>query len=263
MKRDDLIHSVISGNKWRKLKYLIEDAKKKGCKTLISMGGNHSNHLHALAFAGKELGFNTIGFVRGHKKQKPTPTLHDCEQWGMNFRFFDRVKYSKLRENLAWDSFQKECPNSYWVGEGGFSELAIKGVREVGKEVSIYYDYIFCGVGSGTTLIGLALAFPESKVIGVAAFKGAEYLRKQLEQQFPEISNWQLLTDYHFGGFAKTSRELDTLSNEFKETNGFELDKVYNSKVFAALLDLLEKDYFEKDSRVLIINTGGLQGNRN
>lgn len=174
IKRDDLIHPVVSGNKWRKLKYLLLDAQEKCCKNLVSMGGNWSNHLHALAFAGKELGFKTTAFVRAHENQRLTPTLEDCRSWGMDLIFTSRVDYAQLRQSFQWNYFSEQFPNSYWISEGGFSELAIMGIEEIGRELDRHYDHIFLGTGSGATLVGVAKACPQSKVTGVAAFSGAD-----------------------------------------------------------------------------------------
>ncbi len=262
MLRDDLIHPIVSGNKWRKLKYLIQDAEGRDCKTLISMGGNYSNHLHALAFAGKEFGFKTIGFVRAHQDQELTPTLKDCVEWGMELVFVSRTGYAQLRNKSQWNELGQEYPNSYWITEGGFSELAIQGVQEIAGEVTSHYDFIFCGVGSGATLIGLAKTFPQSKVVGVAAFKGADYLLAELEEQLKGLDNWVLEVNHHHGGFAKTSRDLEQLGAQFTKLNGFTLDKVYNLKVLSALMGNIDKGLVLDKHKVLLINTGGIQGNR-
>lgn len=262
MKRDDLIHPIISGNKWRKLKHLLADAKSKGCHSLVSMGGNYSNHLHALAFAGKELDLKTIGLVRAHPEQVLTPTLQDCINWSMQLHFQSRDDYALLRQNLEWDCFRAIYPDSYWIAEGGYSELAIQGVSEIASEVKADYDYIFCGVGSGATLIGLAQAFPHSQVIGVAAFKGADYLIPELESRLKGFSNWLLATDYHYGGFAKVNDELLVLAKEFYLHNDFELDKVYNLKVLSCIIDQLKQSKIKAGKKLLMINTGGIQGNR-
>lgn len=263
MKRDDLLDPIVSGNKWRKLKYLLQDATMKNKQILISMGGNYSNHLHALAYAGKKYGFKTIGKVRANEQQSLTPTLQDCQEWGMKLEFVNREEYKTMRRILSYDAFEHTIENSYWITEGGFSDFAIQGVKDIALEVEDDYDYVFCGVGSGATLIGLALAFPESTIIGVAAFKGAEYLDKQLIKQFPEVSNWQLLTNFHFGGFAKITSELEMLSEQFKKANGFELDKVYNLKVLSVIMSYVYQGKIKSGQKILMINTGGLQGNRN
>ncbi|RDX35732.1 pyridoxal-phosphate dependent enzyme [Kangiella sp. HD9-110m-PIT-SAG07] len=263
IKRDDLLHPVVSGNKWRKLKYLIEDARSKQSQHIISMGGNWSNHLHALAFVGNELSINTHAFVRAHKEQSLTPTLNDCQQWGMTFDFTSRKEYAELRQERTWDRYHEQFPNSYWIGEGGFSELAIQGVKDIACDVKKEYDYIFVGCGSGATLCGLAQAFPSSRIVGVAAFSGAEYLQPQLKKNIAtELDNWTLDTEHHCGGFAKAIVELEELISAIELNNDFKLDTVYNGKVFYALKTWLESGKLPLNSRVLVIHTGGLQGTR-
>lgn len=261
-KRDDLIDPIISGNKWRKLKYLIMDAQKAGATTLMSMGGNYSNHLHALAFAAKKAGLNSIGFVRAHPEQAITPTLQDCLDWGMELKFISRKEYSELRLLSRSNSFEEMYSKSYWIKEGGFSALAVKGVMEIAEEMNQDYDYVFSAVGSGATLAGLAKGFKNSKVIGVAAFKGAEYLIDELSEYLNEFDNWQLDTEHHCGGFAKTNSQLIAIKTEFEKLNGYRLDKVYNAKVIYALLDFINAGKIPPDSKVLLLNTGGLQGER-
>lgn len=262
IKRDDLIHHVVSGNKWRKLKYLLMDAQAKKCKTLVSMGGNWSNHLHALAYAGKELGFNTTAFVRAHEEQRLTPTLEDCRRWGMELIFTSRVDYAQLRHSFQWNHFSEQFPSSYWISEGGFSELAIKGVEEIGQELEQQYDHIFVGTGSGVTLVGLAKSCPQSKVTGVAAFSGAEYLQEQLEPFLKPQTNWRIDTEHHCGGFAKSNSELEALIEEFHQHNDVQLDSVYNGKCLLAIREAVEKGKINQGETVLMLHTGGLQGMR-
>lgn len=266
IKRDDLLHPVISGNKWRKLKHLISDAQQKGCLELISMGGNWSNHLHAQAYAGFSMGLKTRALVRAHPDQALTPTLLDCKKWGMVLEFTDRKTYAELRQKISWDSFDSEYPGSYWFSEGGFSSLAIQGVEDMKAEVDCKYDYIFAGCGSGATVCGLARAFPESYVVGVAAFSGADYLKETLSQHLKQAGrkaeNWTIDTKHHCGGFAKSSEELETLIEELELFNSFKLDPIYNGKTFLALNSWLCSATIPSGSRVLVIHTGGLQGAR-
>lgn len=262
IKRDDLIHPIISGNKWRKLRYLVDDAKEKGCDQLVSMGGTWSNHLHALAYIGQEVGFKTVGFVRGHEDVKLTPTLLDCRKWGMELRFTRRVDYAELRKNISWDRCHKHIPNSYWLSEGGFGELAMQGVMDIGTEITEHYDYIFVGCGSGATVCGLAKALPQSHIVGVGAFSGAEYLTNELSKYLGKQENWTIDTQHHCGGFAKVSAALLDLQAQIEEENNFELDQVYNAKTLLALASWITEGRLKSDSRVLVIHTGGLQGKR-
>ncbi len=262
VKRDDLIHPIVSGNKWRKLKYLLIDAQAKGSKTLVSMGGNWSNHLHALAYAGKELGFKTAAFVRAHEGQRLTPTLEDCRRWGMELIFTSRVDYAQLRHSFQWNHFSEQFPSSYWISEGGFSELAIKGVEEIGQELECEYQHIFMGTGSGATLVGVTKACPESQVVGVAAFSGADYLYSQLEPCLKPQTNWRIDTEHHCGGFAKSNSQLESLIDEFHRYNDVQLDTVYNGKCLLAVKDAVEVGRINEGDKVLMIHTGGLQGMR-
>lgn len=262
IKRDDLIHPIVSGNKWRKLKYLLMDAQAKGCKTLVSMGGNWSNHLHALAYAGKELGFKTTAFVRAHQEQRLTPTLEDCRKWGMDLIFSSRVDYAQLRHSFQWNHFSDQFPDSYWISEGGFGELAVKGVEEIGQELERSYDHIFIGTGSGATLVGVAKACPNSSVTGVAAFSGAEYLHGQLEPFLKPQSNWRIDCNHHCGGFAKSNSELESLVKRFYDINGIQLDTVYNGKCLLAIKSAVTNGQIKSGDKVLMVHTGGLQGMR-
>lgn len=262
IKRDDLIHPIISGNKWRKLRYLLNDAKEKGCDEIVSMGGSWSNHLHALAYLARESGFNSVGLVRGHAGAKLTPTLTDCRQWGMELRFTNRADYAELRHNLSWDSYQEHIPNSYWLSEGGFSDLAIQGVMDIGSEIAEHYDYIFVGCGSGATLCGLAKALPKSHIVGVGSFSGAEYLTNELSKYLGQQENWTIDTQHHCGGFAKVNVPLLELQTQIEQYNDFEIDQVYNAKVFLALTTWIKEGRIAPESRVLVIHTGGLQGKR-
>lgn len=263
IKRDDLLHPIVSGNKWRKLKYLLADAKSKNCSQIVTMGGNWSNHLHAVAYAGKELGFKTTGIVRAHSKQALTPTLKDCERWGMTLRFTTRKEYAEYRENKVWDTFKNSEPKSYWISEGGFSKLAIEGVMDIAKEVDKRYDYIVVACGSGATLCGIAKSFPHSHILGVAAFSGAEYLRDELAHYISSNrGSWEIDTDHHCGGFAKASEALEDLIRELEQSNSFKLDSLYNAKAFLALESRLQSDAMASGSNVLVLHTGGLQGTR-
>ncbi|MRX28581.1 1-aminocyclopropane-1-carboxylate deaminase/D-cysteine desulfhydrase [Kangiella sp. HZ709] len=261
IKRDDLIHPIVSGNKWRKLKYLIQEAQRLGKSQVISMGGNYSNHLHALAYSAKAAGLVAKGFVRANSQQELTPTLRDCIDWGMELEFVSRNEYQALREQQNIKSFA-EVEDSYWISEGGFSELAIKGVAEIAKEVDKHYDFILTATGSGATMVGLAKGFPNSKVIGVAAFKGASYLKDELSDYLPELENWSLDLEHHCGGFAKINAQLMQIKAEFEGYNGFKFDKVYNAKMIYALHDMVAGEEISPGSKVLLINTGGLQGDR-
>jgi 1-aminocyclopropane-1-carboxylate deaminase len=264
MKRDDLLHPVISGNKWRKLKYIIDHALSLGADTLVSMGGAYSNHLHALAYAGKVLGLKTIGLVRGELPEILTPTLQDMKNWGMELEFVSRSDYRQLRQYKEWQDLPGLKPRQYWVPEGGAQPLALKGVAELVGEIAVPYDTICMPCGTGTTLAGIIEAAPQQvSVLGFAAFKNAAYLRAEVDAALSQSRNgWQINLDYHFGGFAKTNAELNAFIEDFELKTTIPLDPVYTGKMMYAIYDLIQKHYFKPGERIIAVHTGGLQGRR-
>jgi len=264
IKRDDLLHPVISGNKWRKLKYILNDALSVGADTLISMGGAYSNHLHALAYVGKALNLKTIGIIRGEQPETLTPTLIDMKNWGMELKFVSRSDYRTIRHYQGWQDLPGIRPHQYWLPEGGAQTLALKGVAELVKEIDIPYNILCVPCGTGTTLAGIIAAVPEHvTVLGFAALKNAGFLTTDVERLLPQPrANWQINQDYHFGGFAKTNAELTEFIKEFELTTKIPLEPVYTGKMMFALYDLLKKGYFKPGQRIIAVHTGGLQGKR-
>ncbi len=264
MKRDDLLHRVISGNKWRKLKYCLDNALSTGADTIISMGGAYSNHLHALAYAAKVMGLKTLGFIRGERPEMLTPTLSDIQNWGMELKFVSRSNYRLLRQYKGCDDLPGLIPGQYWLPEGGAQVLALKGVRELVNEIDVAYDIICAPCGTGATLAGIIDAVPEQKsVLGFAALKNAGFLQSDVESLLPQpCSNWQINLDYHFGGFATTTTELMAFIADFEFKTGIPLEPVYTGKMMYALYDLIEKRSFKPGQRIIAIHTGGLQGKR-
>lgn len=277
MKRDDLLHPVISGNKWRKLKYSLEHALSLDTDTLISMGGAYSNHLHALAYTGKVLGLKTVGFVRGEQPEILTPTLRDMKKWGMELEFVSRADYRLLRQykepQLPADLRHTHDPlrylpglkpGQYWLPEGGAQILALKGVAELVVETGIPYDTLCVPCGTGTTLAGIIEAVPEQvSVLGFAALKNAGFLTAEVEAMLSQSrNNWQINLDYHFGGFAKINTELNAFIEDFELKTTIPLEPVYTGKMMYAIYDLIKKHYFRPGERIIAVHTGGLQGKR-
>jgi len=276
MKRDDLLHPIISGNKWRKLKYIIDHALSLGADTLISMGGAYSNHLHALAYAGKVLGLKTIGLVRGEQPETLTPTLQDMKNWGMELEFVSRSDYRLLRQYKEWQAPHQfpadlrhahrpwRSPRQYWIPEGGAQTLALKGVAELVDEIEIQYDTLCIPCGTGTTLAGIIEAVPQQvSVLGFAAFKNAGYITAEVDALLSQSrKDWQINLDYHFGGFAKTNAELSAFIEDFEVKTTIPLDPVYTGKMMYAIYDLIQKHYFKPGQRIIAVHTGGLQGKR-
>ena len=264
MKRDDLLHPVISGNKWRKLKYSLDHALSLGVDTLISMGGTYSNHLHALAYTGKILGLKTQGFIRGEQPETLTPTLIDLQNWGMELTFVSRSAYRLLRQYKNCHELPGLKSGQYWLPEGGAQSLALKGVSELVNEIDSPYDILCVPCGTGATLAGIIKAVPESvSVLGFAALKNAGFLHADVETLLLQLrKNWQINLDYHFGGFATTTPELMTFIANFENKTHIPLDPVYTGKMMFALYDLITKHTFNPGQRIIAVHTGGLQGKR-
>jgi len=262
IRREDLIHPFISGNKYRKLKYNLLRAKEENQTTLLTFGGAFSNHIAAVAFAGKEHNFKTIGIIRGdelREKIKENPTLRFAQQNGMQFEFISRNDYSN-KENPEFIGQLKQQFGSFClIPEGGTNDLAVKGCEEILTQEDSQFDYVCCAVGTGGTISGLINAsLPHQKVLGFPALKG-DFLREEI-CKFAKTDNWKLINEYHFGGYGKIDSELINFINNFNQSNNIPLDPVYTSKMAFGVLDLIAKDYFPSNSKILLIHTGGLQG---
>ena len=262
IKREDKLHAFVSGNKYRKLKYNLLQAEKTGFKTLLTFGGAFSNHIAAVASAGNIIGFNTIGVIRGDELQNKienNPTLSFAKQNGMQFKFVTREAYRDKNSETFLNHLEDEFGEFYHIPEGGTNTLAIKGCEEILTEEDETFDYICCAVGTGGTISGLVnCSKPSQQVLGFPALKG-DFLKEDISK-FVTQSNWKLITDYHFGGYAKINEELVTFINQFKVDYKVPLDPVYTGKMLFGIMDLIEKQYFPKGSKILAIHTGGLQG---
>lgn len=264
IKRDDLLHPIISGNKWRKLKYSLNHALNSGTDTIISMGGAYSNHLHALAYTGKLLGLKTIGFIRGEPGETLTPSLLDMQDWGMELRFVSRSDYRLLREYKHWDALPDLTAGQYWLPEGGAQTLALQGAAELAQEMDISYDTLCVACGTGATLAGLVNAVPDNvSLLGFAALKNAGFLTADVNALLARPrANWQINLDYHFGGFAKTNAELLAFMADFEARTQIPLEPVYTAKMLYGIYDLIEQQRFQHKQRIIALHTGGLQGKR-
>ena len=264
MKRDDRLHPIISGNKWRKLKYSLDYALSLNADTIISMGGAYSNHLHALAYASKALGLQTIGLIRGEQPETLTPTLIELQNWGMELRFVSRSDYRLLRQYQGCYDLPGLKPQQYWLPEGGAQALALKGVAELVNEIDVTYEILCVPCGTGATLAGIIDTAPDQvSVIGFAALKNAKFLQADVEALLPRpCTNWQINHNYHFGGFAKTNAELMAFITDFEFKTGIPLEPVYTGKMMYALYDMITKQAFKPGQRIIAVHTGGLQGKR-
>lgn len=262
IKREDKIHPFVSGNKYRKLKYNLQKAKEQGFKTLLTFGGAYSNHIAALASAGDKLNFKTIGIIRGEElesKISENPTLSFAKKNGMQFKFVSRKAYRNKTSESFIDKLNSEFGDFYLIPEGGTNDLAVMGCEEILSGVSEYYDYICCPVGTGGTISGLINCSKLSQqVLGFPALKG-DFLKQDISK-FVKQANWELITDYHFGGYAKINEDLIKFINHFKKDYEIPLDPVYTGKMMYGIFSLINKNYFPNGSRILAVHTGGLQG---
>lgn len=268
VKRDDLIHPQLSGNKWRKLKHTLADARQKGVTRVLSFGGAWSNHLHALAFAGRQSGLATLGLVRGEPGSTRTPTLQDCLDWGMTLHFLSRADYRRRHEPAYVAELAARFGPCAVIPEGGSNALAVRGVAELVAEIQAPFDVVACAVGSGATLAGLAAGAPEgAQVLGIAVLKQGAYLEPVVrgllaDAGYPSRDNWQLLTGFHGGGYAKVGPELRAFCADVFTHTGLVLEPVYTGKLFFAVDGLLRSGHFAPGTRLVLVHTGGLQGLR-
>lgn len=262
IRREDLIHPFVSGNKFRKLKYNLLQAKKENHHTLLTFGGAFSNHIAATAFAGKENGFQTIGVIRGEElesKIKENPTLQFAQDCGMKFEFVSREEYRQKESEAFISKLNHKYGTFYLVPEGGTNEFAITGCEEILTSADSEYDYICCAVGTGGTISGVInSSFEGQKILGFPALKG-DFLQKDI-RNFAKKDNFSLITDYHFGGYAKVTEDLIEFINLFYQKNKIPLDPIYTGKMVFGVIDLIQKNYFPSGSKILLIHTGGLQG---
>lgn len=262
VKRDDLLHPEIMGNKWRKLKYNLEQAKKEGKNCLMTMGGAYSNHIAATAAAAQEYGFKSIGIIRGDElNETSNPTLHFASKKGMELRFISRSDFRGFREDPDSIGYSE---GTFFLPEGGTNGLAIKGCKEITQEIVTDFDLIVCPIGTGGTMAGIASSLrAHQKILGISALKG-DFMETHIVDLFStqhiDPCKAEVNTQYHFGGYAKTTPELIDFMNWFKENFALQLDPIYTGKSFFGVWDMVKKNKFEKNLRIILLHTGGLQG---
>ncbi len=261
VKREDLLGDGISGNKLRKLKYNVAKAIDDGATKILTFGGAYSNHILAASFIKKQYGIDVLGVIRGEelaKKITQNPTLSLAQKNGMQFHFISREEYKNKSSLVFLQKLKDKYGAFYLLPEGGTNDLAIKGCEEILTLEDTKYDYICCAVGTGGTIAGIInSSFENQKVIGFSALKG-DFLEKDVASLVLK-NNWEIQTDYHFGGYAKVTSELIHFINDFKKDTGILLDPIYNGKMMFGIYDLIKKGYFKKNTSILAIHTGGLQ----
>ncbi|WP_414622014.1 1-aminocyclopropane-1-carboxylate deaminase/D-cysteine desulfhydrase [Calothrix sp. CCY 0018] len=269
VKRDDLIHPQVSGNKWRKLKYNLAAAREQQQKRLLTFGGAYSNHIAATAAAGKMFGFETIGVIRGELVKPLNPTLHLAQQQGMKLVFVGRKEYREEKAEIA-ARLQNELGKCYVIPEGGSNALAVKGCAEIVAEVREQLDddlpdYFCVSSGTGGTAAGLVVGLARMSALKVFPALKGDFLKDEINSLIwqsvgKKYDNWQLVTDYHFGGYTKWNQELIDFINDFYEKFKLQIDPIYTGKLFYGVWNEIEKGNFKDGSTIVVIHTGGLQG---
>ena len=264
IKRDDRIHQLISGNKWRKLSLNCEKCNKEHYDGMLTFGGAFSNHIRATAAAGKLLGIKTIGIIRGNE-------LNPASRDGMKLVFTSREEYDLRNEKYYQEELRRRYGNYLVVPEGGANYYGVLGCVDIVAELSEHYDHIILPCGTGTTAAGILLGSADTRVIGIPVLKNGRFLMVEIERLLFEcgltpsdirelLHELVLETDYHFGGYAKYNDDLIDFINRTYEETGIPLDQVYTGKMFYALMDMVRQGKFEEGATILVLHTGGLQG---
>ncbi|ARN75949.1 1-aminocyclopropane-1-carboxylate deaminase/D-cysteine desulfhydrase [Oceanicoccus sagamiensis] len=271
--RLDRFFPPISGNKYFKLKHNVDYARRHGYQRLLSFGGAYSNHIHALALAGRHYGFGTIGLIRGEQSMEANlnPTLQDAVDAGMDLHFLDRSQYRNKHDKDFVARLQAEFSDAFIIPEGGSNLLGVKGCMEIVGHIQHHlddnYDLVIVPCGTAATLAGIAAALPDNKqVVGVAVLKNAQFLNDEVTAYLQQLGvakdNWQILLDYHGGGYAKLNQSLAHFIQQFEQANTLQIEPVYTGKMFYGLYDQLIHSAQFKGKRIVAVHTGGLQGLR-
>ena len=262
LKRDDLIHPEIPGNKWRKLKHNLSAAREQGHSKLLTFGGAYSNHIRATAAAGHYLDFSTLGIIRGEEHVPLNRSLRYAAGLGMQLSYMDRTTYRRKHEPDIIAGLREKHGNFYLLPEGGSNTLAVRGCAELPAELGIEFDVICCPVGTGGTLAGVAASLlPEQRALGVAVLKGGQFLAGDVaelqRQEYAAVSaNWSIEYGFHFGGFAKSTPELHAFIDDFERRHDLRLDWIYVAKMMYGVFALVEQGKFASQSVIVAVVTG-------
>jgi len=266
IKRDDLIHPEIQGNKWRKLKYNLYEARLNSINTLLTFGGPYSNHIYATAAAAKLFHFKAIGIIRGEEPEILSPTLKFAVCRGMELYYMDRESYRQKDDPTNIESLRVQIGDFYLVPEGGTNALAVEGAAEIIEEIDIPFDYICTSCGTGGTLAGLVSGLKgKGHAIGFSSLKGEDTLTQKVKELVSyytgfDYHNFNISFDYHFGGYARVKPELIVFIKDFKLKHGIQLEPVYTGKMLYGLFDMIKNNRFPKGTTIVALHTGGLQG---
>jgi 1-aminocyclopropane-1-carboxylate deaminase len=260
IKRDDLIHPIISGNKWRKLKYVLQQAQAQNKIHLVTFGGAYSNHLLATAAAAAKFGFRATGIVRG--EEVANDTLFLCKLHGMQLIFTDRESYRD--KHAVFQKFFADDDQAFFIDEGGASTQGARGVSELIDELTEPYDHIFCACGTGTTAAGIISGITakglQTQFNAVPVLKNGGFMRDEINRFLTKPADYNLYTDYHFGGYGKTTPELIAFIKQFVAQTGILIEPIYTGKMLYAIYDLAAKNHFAPGSKILAIHSGGIWG---
>lgn len=267
VKREDLNHPFVSGNKWWKLKYNIEEAQRIGKQTVLTFGGAYSNHIYATAAACSEVGLKSIGIIRGEETLPLNATLTFAKEKGIVLHYVRRERYRGKTDETFIETLRTQFGDFFLIPEGGTNEFAIRGTEEMADIFSnINFDHLFLPVGTGGTIAGLIRALPEKRITGVSVLKG-DFLGDEIKRLLTienksdtRYGNWDLLTSYHHGGYAKVSPELVEFMRRMSVEHDLPLDPVYTGKLLWAVMEEVLKGSFKRGSTILALHTGGLQG---
>ncbi len=274
VKRDDLLHPQVSGNKWRKLKHNLLEAKRLGCTKLITFGGAFSNHIAAMAAAGKAFGFSTMGIISGEASSVENATLGFAKECGMDLIFTSRANLRNYSETELLEALKINASGAFILPQGGANFLALPGCAEIVAETTAQLgqspDFFITACGTGATLAGIATGISgKTQAIGISVLKG-DFLQKVVENLLTKYEPVQseprnpqsaiVMNDFHHGGYAKWTPELIAFINDFKQKTGIPLDPIYTGKAFYAAAKLAQNGFFPKGSNIVLVHTGGLQG---
>ncbi|MEH2419928.1 MAG: pyridoxal-phosphate dependent enzyme [Nostoc sp.] len=278
--RLDLMHPWVNGNKWFKLKYNLLEAKEKNFTTLLTFGGAYSNHIYATAAAGNLFGFRTIGVIRGEQRLPLNPTLSFAVQQGMQLVYLNRQTYRQRNTAAVQEYLQQHFGEVFIIPEGGSNLNGVRGCTEIVGEAmptagyAYAFDHICVACGTATTLAGIALSLHQKqRAIAFSVLKNGAFLAQEIESlltnylasglpaPYSSPASWELVCDYHFGGYGKVNDQLLLFSQQFREEYGIPLDYVYTAKMFYGVMDLLKQGFFRRNDSLMLVHTGGLQGN--
>jgi 1-aminocyclopropane-1-carboxylate deaminase len=269
VKRDDLLHPHVSGNKWRKLKHNLLEARRLGCTKLITFGGAYSNHIAAVAAAGQDFGFSTLGVISGEANSVGNPTLSFAKAFGMDLHFTSRANMRNLSENALLQLLNIDTEKTFVLPQGGANCFALAGCREIVLETTAQLghqpEYFITACGTGATLAGIASTLEgKGSALGIAVLKGG-FLQNEVEKLLTACGkmnapNFKVVDGFHFGGYAKWTPELVSFINDFKSETGIPLDPVYTGKAFFAVHELAKQGFFPAGANIVLVHTGGLQG---